>query len=58
MCVIAAKIIMKEVLIMFSVDGDGGGAHMSRYTINHSVKNGGRQGWGGGSVTVWQGDVS
>lgn len=55
---------------MFSVVGDRG-ARVTRYAINHSVEERGRQGhgargWGGvvckggvwGAVTVWQGDVS
>lgn len=39
-------------MIMFSVFRDSG-AHMTRYNINHSVGNGGRQGWRGG--VVWRG---
>ncbi len=31
-------------MIMFSVVRDSG-ARMTRYTINHSVENGGRHGW-------------
>ena len=34
-------------MIMFIVVRDSG-ARMTRYTINHSVENGGRQGWKGG----------
>lgn len=39
----------KKVMIMFSVVRDSG-ARMTRYTINHSVKNRGRQAWRGGGL--------
>lgn len=39
----------KKVMIMFGVVRDNG-ARMTRYTINHSVKNGGRQAWRGGGL--------